>query len=239
MKIFNPEKQYIGGFTQNDGTIDFYLRVGSLLKEDSIVLDMGAGRGAWFEDDECEVRRNIRLIKGRVKQIIAADVDDAVLQNKSSDKQMLIKNSELDLHKESIDLIIADYVLEHIANPSQFYDQINSCLKSGGWFCARTPHKYSYIALISSLIKNKFHAKVLSKVQPNRKEVDVFPTEYKMNDLKEIRLIFKDWPNSTFIYRSEPSYFFGNRFVYVFLSFIHRLFPLFFLGNIFVFVQKP
>jgi len=38
-----------------------------------------------------------------VKQIIAADVDDAVLQNKSSDKQILIKNSELDLHKESID----------------------------------------------------------------------------------------------------------------------------------------
>ena len=51
---FNPSKNMVGGFTDNDGTIDFYLRVNSLINKDSIVLDLGAGRAAWYEDDKCQ-----------------------------------------------------------------------------------------------------------------------------------------------------------------------------------------
>ena len=229
----------VGQFTQNDGTIDFYLRISSLSSADTTVLDLGAGRAAWFEDDNCKVRKNIRLLKGKVKQVIAADVDIAVLKNKASDKQLFIKDGLLDLKPESIDIIIADYVLEHIDNPIEFFDQINSCLKSGGWFCARTPHKYSYVSIAASLARNALHKKLLKFIQPDRKEVDVFPTRYKLNKLSDIKNIFYNWENKTFIYRAEPAYYFGNKFIFHIQRGLHTFLPSFACGNLFVFVRKP
>jgi SAM-dependent methyltransferase len=232
---FNPSKNMVGGFTDNDGTIDFYLRVNSLINKDSIVLDLGAGRASWFEDDNCQTRKSIRLLKGKVKQVIAADVDEAVLSNKASDKQLVIKENEIGIQPNSVDVIIADYVLEHIENPLAFYEQINVCLKSGGWFCARTPHSYSYVALAARLLPESS----LKFVQPNRKEIDIFPTRYKMNTLKDINNTFKNWNNKTFIYRTEPSYYFGSKFLFNVQLVLHKIFPAFFCGNLFIFVQKP
>lgn len=237
--IYKPSDAMVGGFTENDGTIDFYLRINSIIDSSSIVLDLGAGRAAWYEDDSCKTRRDIRLIKGKVKQLIAADVDDAVLENRSSDKQLVIKNGKLDIDPNSIDLIVADYVLEHIENPKEFCKQINICLKSGGWFCARTPHKYSYVALFSSLLNNSLHSNFLLYIQPDRKEMDVFPTRYRLNRLKDINSNFSNWEDFSFIYRSEPAYYFGNKFVFALQSLLHRLMPAFACGNIFVFVRKP
>ena len=140
---FDPHAHMVGGFSVNDGTIDFYLRIRSLIKKTDVVLDLGAGRAAWFEDDDCEIRRNNRLLRGAVSKLIAADVDPIVKENRASDEQVLIQNGVLDLPSNSVDLIIADYVLEHIDDTDMFYEQVNGLLRSGGWFCARTPHKYS------------------------------------------------------------------------------------------------
>ena len=229
----------VGEFTSNDGTIDFYLRINALIDSDSIVLDLGAGRAGWYEDDKCETRKNIRNLKGKVKKFIAADVDEAVLDNKASDKQLVITDGLLDVEPASIDVIIANYVLEHVDNPTAFYDQVNSCLKNGGWFCARTPHKFTYTSIMASFIKNSQHSKFLKFIQPSRKEEDVFPTVYKMNRMKDIKNTFFNWENKTFIYRAEPSYYFGNRFIYKLQSLLHRLLPAFLCGNLFIFIRKP
>ena len=42
------ENIYFGNFFQNDGTIDFYLRIRTLINENSSVLDYGAGRAKWL-----------------------------------------------------------------------------------------------------------------------------------------------------------------------------------------------
>ena len=51
MKSFNPNAYKIGGYSENDGTIDFYSRINCLINDNSEVLDFGAGRGAWAEDE--------------------------------------------------------------------------------------------------------------------------------------------------------------------------------------------
>jgi SAM-dependent methyltransferase len=236
---YKPSDTMVGGFTENDGTIDFYLRINTLIDSTSIVLDLGAGRASWFEDDNCKTRREIRLLKGKVEQYIAADVDKAVFDNNSSDKQIIIKDGKLDIEPNSIDLIIADFVLEHIDDPKEFYNQINSCLKNKGWFCARTPHKYNYVSLIASMVKNSLHSKLLRYAQPERKEIDVFPKLFKLNQMKDIKSTFSDWENFSFIYRAEPSYHFGNKTLFALQSLLHRIMPAFACGNLFVFVRKP
>lgn len=67
---FEASSKMVGGFTDNDGTIDFYLRVNSLVSKDQTVLDLGAGRAAWFEDDKCDTRRSIRLLKGKLRKLL-------------------------------------------------------------------------------------------------------------------------------------------------------------------------
>jgi SAM-dependent methyltransferase len=229
----------IGGFSENDGTIDFYLRVNTLINSDSVVLDMGAGRASWFEDDKCELRKSTRLIKGKVKSVIAIDLDDAVMENLASDQQLVLSGSgEADVPDNSVDVVVCDYVLEHVDNVDEFYYFINRVLKPNGWFCARTPHKFSYVAIFASLIRNKSHAKALSYIQPTRKEIDVFPTVYKLNSFYDIGKYFSGWSSKSFIYRTEPAYYFGNKFIYNIIAFIHRILPAFFVGNLFVFLKK-
>ena len=236
---FDIDNSFIGGFSDNDGTIDFYLRVNSLISKGHTILDLGAGRAAWFEDDKCDTRRNLRLLKGKVKKVIACDVDKIVFENRASDEQIHMANGELGIRKNSIDLILADYVLEHISDPKMFFNQLDQCLKEGGFFCARTPLKYSYVSLAASLVKNSRHAKLLSYVQPTRKEVDVFPTAYKMNTMRNINKSFQGWHNMSFIFRPDPGYYFGNKALYKLQSLMHRVMPKWLCGNLFVFVQKP
>ena len=140
---------------------------------------------------------------------------------------------------ESMDIIIADYVLEHIENPRKFYREVDRLLKPGGWFCARTPHKLNLISLLAMLIKNNLHAFALKYVQPDRKEKDIFPTYYRLNTLKKLNKIFKKYNDKSFIYRSDPSYYFGKKSIYYFQKIlgIFLLDPL--IGNLFIFKQKP
>lgn len=228
----------VGGFTTRDCTVDFFLRIRSLIDKNSHVVDLGAGRAAWFEDDNCSTRVKIRDLATDVKTLTAIDEDPAVLTNRASHKQLVAIEGRTNLESESVDLIYSDFVLEHISDCEGFVAEINRILKPGGWFCARTPHKFSYIAIFSSMISNKFHAKVLSMVQPSRKEIDIFPTNYKFNTLKDVSKKFSGWQNKSFIYKTDPGYFFGKKWVYNILNLFHHFLPNFLCGNVLIFVRK-
>ena len=240
MKKYVPGRELIGGFDCGDGTIDFYLRIGSLLTYNSKVVDLGAGRAGWYEDDVCEVRRSVRYLRAEGRTIIAADVDEAVLDNKACDKRVVFQpGMSLDIDPGSVDLVIADFVLEHIDDAGSFFSQVDSCLKSGGWFCARTPYKFSYVAVFARLIENGLHQRVLSWIQPDRKIQDIFPTSYKLNTNSDIERVFRGWENNTFMFRAQPAYFFGSKKMYNAQSFVHRLLPCWLSGNLFIFLRKP
>ena len=238
MKSFNPNANKIGGYSENDGTIDFYSRINCLINNDSVVLDYGAGRGAWAEDEN-NFRKKTRNLKGKVKKVYACDIDKAVYLNKNVDKILEMKDENVIAPSESIDIIIADYVLEHVENPREFFKEIDRLLKPGGWFCARTPHKYNLIAIFAMLIKNDLHSFFLKYVQPNRKEIDIFPTHYRLNTLKKLKEIFRKYNDNSFMHRSDPSYYFGKKSIF-YLQKILGIFlidPL--IANLFIYKQKP
>lgn len=234
---FDPHFNKVGGFSENDGTIDYYSRINCLIDPNSVVLDYGAGRGQFIED-KCQYRRELRNLKGKVKYLVGCDIDQQILSNQTLDERILITNKKVPLPDASFNLINADYVLEHIEKPLEFASEINRLLKPGGWFTARTPHKYCYVSIFSKLFPNKFHPKILKTIQPYRKSIDVFPTSYRLNTLREIKKIFPNYENKSFIFRGEPSYYFNNKLIYKFEKTISRLFFDQFVGNLFIFLKK-
>jgi ubiquinone/menaquinone biosynthesis C-methylase UbiE len=236
---FNPSDSMLGQYHPLDGTIEFYGRINSILKPTDVVLDLGAGRGAWFFEDKCDARRQAHDIKPRVLKFIGADVDPVVLTNPTTTENYVISDGKIPLPDLSVDVIIADHVLEHILNVKDVYQEVNRVLKSGGIFCARTPHKFKYVSLIASIIKNTNHAKILRFVQPNRKAADVFPTAYRLNTMSSIRKAFSTYQNYSYLYSAEPAYYFGNKIIYCFFSWLHRVLPKVIVSEIFVFLRKP
>jgi SAM-dependent methyltransferase len=137
-----------GGFSRVDGSIAFYGRVRALLAEcptPAMVVDFGAGRGA-FLDDQVRARRDTRLLRGTAGRVVGIDIDEAVLTNPSVDEAYVVKVGEpLPLAGGSADLVVSDFTFEHIADPGWAAGEIGRILRPDGWMCALTPNRWGYI----------------------------------------------------------------------------------------------
>lgn len=237
---FHPEVK-ISGYTSGDGTIEFYNRIRSLLKPTMVVLDFGAGRGAWLEEDPCEFSVRTRTIRGQVARYVGCDVDTAVLHNSSLDERVVIDTGKpLPFADGQFDIIISDYTLEHIGEPRELASELCRVLRSGGWICARTPNKYGYISILTRLVGNASHSRILRFAQPGRKERDVFPTHFRLNTLRALRKYFppSDFEHMTYRYEAEPSYFFNSRVVFWLMSAVNKVLPRQFSSTLLVFLRK-
>jgi SAM-dependent methyltransferase len=232
---FYPEARF-GGFTDIDGTIAFFNRINSLLNSSFTVLDVGCGRGA-YADDPIAIRRNLRIIKGKVSKVIGIDVDNAAQDNSFIDDFHLIRGGSWPIENDSIDLVVFDNVLEHIKNPDNIFSEARRVLKNGGYFCIRTPNKWSYIALFARLIPNRYHSRVANVVQDGRKSEDVFPTVYKCNSTGEIRDMMKNHGFECVVYgyEAEPSYLSFSKVAYWLGTLHQKLAPGFLKPAIFAF----
>jgi ubiquinone/menaquinone biosynthesis C-methylase UbiE len=236
--MFNPNNNYLDFYSPNDATIEFYGRIKTLINSNSIVLDLGAGRGSWIQDDS-KYRIQIRSFKNIVKKIIGLDVSSDIFLNTSTDENFLIINGILPLENNSVDIIICDFVFEHINDTKLFFTEINRVLKKDGFICARTPHKSHYIAIFSNIINQSLHNNILKYVQKDRLKEDIFPAFYKLNTMHEILQSFPSYKNYSYLYSCDPSYFFNNYLIYKIMYFLHSILPKKFSSNILVFLQKP
>jgi SAM-dependent methyltransferase len=235
-----PERA-LDGFSRVDSTFLFYSYVNALVDSASTVLDLGAGRGVTGQTTSSRVIRNLLIFKGRVARIVGVDVDPAVLENPFLDEAVLIQSDgKLPFPDASFDVVISDWVLEHIEDPPQFTREVSRVLKPGGWFCARTPNKFGIISLGANSIPNAFHARILKRLQPSRQAVDVFPTRYRLNTLAAVRRFFPadQWRNCSFSYAPEILYFARSRFLFRLSILLARFTPQAFLPVLLIFVQK-
>lgn len=236
---FYPETTY-GGFSYVDGTVAFYSKVNALVDPNSVVVDFGCGRGAGL-DDPSTFRRNLRILKGKVKKVIGLDVDKAVLGNQAVDQPYLLTSSQWPLEDRSVDLVISDHVLEHLPEPALFFKESARVLKPGGFLCIRTPNKWSYIGIAARLIPNKFHSRVVGVAQEDRKEEDVFPTLYRCNSIGAIKRAFHDGGFQNIVvtgYDAEPDYLTFSSFAYWLGTLYGKFAPGWLKGAIFGFGRK-
>lgn len=239
IESFYPEARF-GGFTRDDGSIEFYTRIAALIAPDSHVLDYGAGRGAQITEDKSPFRRALKTLKGRVAHVAGCDLDPAVLDNPYLDSAKVFDPARpLPYPDASFDLIYSSWVFEHVADPAKVAAELMRVLKPGGYLCAVTPNKFGYIALASRLAGNARHVQLLRRIQPDRKAEDVFPAFYRLNTRGAIARHFgPDGDVAAYAMSSEPSYYFGNAAMFWIFKLIHKLTPTALHTTLFVFVRK-
>jgi SAM-dependent methyltransferase len=236
-----PER-YIASFSRHEGRFLFYSLVADLLSRDSVVLDLGAGRGAQIESSEGYMRQLISFA-GRCKRYIGVDPDPVVLENPFLEEaHVMAADGSIPLPDSSVDLIVANAVLEHVADPRRLVSEVRRLLRPGGWFCAWTPNRRGYVGLAARIVPNKFHAKIVSVAEPQggRTERDVFRVVYRMNTKAAIRSVFSndDFEDFSFYDNGTPSYHFNNLLIAKFWLLVMAILPNAMAKSLFVFVRR-
>lgn len=230
----------VSGFAHIDQQVTFFTQVAALLRRDDVVLDFGAGRGEWFEDDPVLYRRWLQNFRGRCAHVDGCDIDPVVLRNPTLDDAREVETGKpLPYEDNRFDLVISRYVFEHVDDPTWAASELLRVTKPGGWICAITPNKYGYVAMASRMIPNALHARMLRAIQPTRKERDVFPTVYRLNTPTALREYFGSG-GEVYYYRDAavPSYHFGKRPLFRLLMVLHRLLPKALGTGLFIFIRK-
>jgi SAM-dependent methyltransferase len=215
-----------GGIARDDGEIQFYTRVNALLRPDMTVVDFGCGRGAVFDSGEFAYRERLAKLQGKVKKVIGVDVDDAICQHPFLDERHVLEsNAPIPAADATVDMVIAHWVFEHIDDPSRMADEFLRVLKPGGWVCARTPHRWSYLGVAAQIIPERFHNPLLGRVKPGIKASDKFPTAYRLNSHRALKKYFPDdkWINYTYGMSSTPRYHFENRILFHLFAGFHAV----------------
>jgi len=242
MQAFYPESRF-GGFSDLDGTIAFYARVQALLSPASVVLDFGCGRGA-YRDDPVAPRRDLRTFKDKARKVIGLDVDPGAEENPFLDEFHLLSGDRWPVADASVDLCVTDNVMEHVERPELFFAEAQRVLVDDGFICIRTPNAWNYVAIVSKLIPNRAHAKVLARVEEKKKEEqDIFPTFYRCNTISKLRgaLDRGGFRHVVYGYDAEPNYLAFSKVSYGLGVLYQKLCPGFLGSSLFAFGQlrKP
>jgi SAM-dependent methyltransferase len=235
---FYPEARF-GGFSDIDGTIAFYARVNALLTPTATVVDYGCGRGA-YGNDPLPFRRSLRILSGKAGRVIGLDVDPNAAQNPFVDEFHPLDGGCWPLPDGCAHLVLCDNVLEHLPQPDDFFREAARVLAPGGTLCLRTPNAWGYVALMSRLIPNQAHGRVVARVKPGSQAQDIFPTLYHCNSLPAIRRMLERYNLQGIVYgyAGEPAYMAFSRLAYA-LGVLHqRLAPGFLRSAIFAFARK-
>jgi ubiquinone/menaquinone biosynthesis C-methylase UbiE len=235
-----PEARLFG-FTRYDGTLHFILRLHALLKPTDVVLDVGCGRGVRAEDP-CPIRRQMQDFRGPQRTVIGIDVDPGAAANPwINDFRQITDVSKWPVENASVDLIYSDYVLEHVEDPDAFFAEANRVLKPGGHLCLRTPNFYGCISILSWLIPNRMHARVLSKLKPEVESRDIFPTVFRCNTRRRLlkTLTKHGFDAAVYPVEAEPGYFSAIPPLYRLAAWLYPHLPGMFQSTLLAFARKP
>lgn len=149
-------------------------RVDQLLTADTALLDAGCGRTVPV----------LKKYLGRARRLIGVELVSF------TDVPSGIETHNADLSKMplpdgSVDLIMSRSVFEHLTDPDAVYREFSRVLRPGGAVVFLTANMWDYGTLVARLIPNRFHARIVKRVE-GREEEDTFPTAYRTNTRADV-----------------------------------------------------
>ncbi len=125
--------------------------------------------------------------------------------------------ASIPLDAQSVDIIMARSVMEHIVDPAGVYAEFMRVLRPGGQLVFLTANLWDYASIIATLVPNRFHPWIVARTE-GRDEKDTFPIAYRTNTRQSI----DKWAGRTgfemvsFRYLGQyPSYFMFNGLLFL------------------------
>ncbi|MBZ5580700.1 MAG: class I SAM-dependent methyltransferase [Acidobacteriia bacterium] len=140
-------------------------------------LDLGCGHQflpdwAWTPDPQ---------LLSRLPRVAGVDADLGSLRRHASLKYRVGGDiSRLPFAAESFDLVTANMVMEHVADPERTLEEVSRVLAPGGLFLFHTPNVASPLVFLAARLPDRF-VKLVVRVLEGRAEEDVYPTVYGIN----------------------------------------------------------
>lgn len=234
-----PETAF-GGYADVDGTVVFYNRVRALLRPTDVVLDAGCGRGSHARDD-CAWRRDLHTLRGHAARVIGLDSDALAAGNPFVDEFIHAPTLPWPLADASVDLVVCDFVFEHLEDPAAFFRELRRVLRPGGRLCARTTNRRSYVSLLARWLPQRWHGRALATAQPSRQSADVFRAHYRCNTRGALRaqLASLGFEAVVYGYEAAPGYLAFSGLAYRLGVWIQRHAPAGLKPSLFVFARLP
>jgi SAM-dependent methyltransferase len=170
------------------------------------MLDLGAGAGI-------VPQMNFR---GLVARVCGVDLDPRVRTNPFLDEGQVGGGEHLPYANETFDIVIADNVVEHLADPFAVFSEIARVLKPGGVFIFKTPNKLHYMPTIAKITPHWFH-RFYNRLR-GRAATDTFPTCYRANtpaSVEKIGRLSGLVLNSIQLVEGRPEYLRGMALTYL------------------------
>lgn len=170
------------------------------------LLDAGCGRTAPI----------LSKFRGAAEKLIGIDLVDFTVS--VPDMELHQRDlADTGIPSESVDIVMARSVMEHVADPSAVYREMHRILRPGGHFVFLTANLWDYSALVAKAVPNRFHPRIVSYVE-GREEHDVFPVQYKSNTAGAVRRLAAEsgFTIASFRYVGQyPSYLLFNGFLFL------------------------
>ena len=152
----------------------FERAVESRLSARTVLLDAGSGRTVPV----------LRQYLGRAARLIGIELVEFTdvppgIETYNTDL------AHLPLPDGVVDIIMSRSVFEHLADPAAVYQEFSRVLRPGGVIIFLTANMWDYGTLVARIVPNRFHARIVSKVE-GRAEEDTFPTEYRTNTRSDV-----------------------------------------------------
>jgi ubiquinone/menaquinone biosynthesis C-methylase UbiE len=147
-------------------------------------LDLGAGtqiHGGWIGASQEELANRAGFLCG------CDLVKDHLARNPHLAGRSLARGEDLPFATESLDVVTANMVVEHLADPAIVFREVCRVLRPKGRFVFVTPNRTHPIVLAASLILHPVSRRLLAHLIERREMQHVFVTYYRANTLAAVR----------------------------------------------------
>lgn len=149
-------------------------------------LDLGAG---------CEIHRgwpeaSQRTMRARARQLVGVDlVHQHLRRNPYLSAAAVADGMRLPFADGSFDLVTANMVVEHLADPTAVFREVERVLAPGGRFVFVTPNVNHPVVRALSIAVSPRWRKLLAQLAEGRPVAHIFHTCYRANSVAAVRAV--------------------------------------------------
>jgi len=146
------------------------------------------------------------------------------------------------------DACVSNYVCEHIDDPRTHLAEVRRILRPNGCYIFRTPNRFHYVSIASSLTPQWFHEMVANRLRDRPVGAhDPYPTHYRFNSRWRVTRLAHDAGFAVKVLKlveTEPSYGMSSRLLFLAFTAYERAVNLTEMladlrANLFVVLQRP